>query len=463
MKNRIVLLMMLILYQFATCCKADGIKADEANVNPVGSGKKKLYLPQEIYRVPTGNDYNDKNSEFSHHRKVESDDIAIFWAKEYGSDPRQHELQSKRFDPAAILLDCDRFYAHYRDVIQMVEKGNSLSDKYKLIFFVIGGDEGTAFGGGAADSIGVMWASSLRLQYPPYGAVAHEMAHCFQYLAKSDGHWAYSSSLPGSKGHSIFEMSAQYMLWQVYPEWLTFENYHLKSYIDKTHYAFLHETNMYHAPHVFEYWSMLHGRDFHGRMWRESKAGEDAVLTYKRLTGRNQEDFNDEIFDGYRRFITWDLDRIAQVSIPYANQHKSKLSLSADGKYCIDSTVAPQNYGYNGIKLVIPQDRETVKIYFEGVAGQKGYRNIDLENAGWRYGFVAQKGNGERIYSTIGRRAEGSLEFKLPSDTRQLWLVVSGAPIAHRIHLLDGDESNDEQWPYVFELENTKVDTGSLK
>lgn len=418
---------------------------------------KELYLPSKIWRVSDTNDYKSKDSEYSYSRKVESENIAIFWAKEYGDDPKNHVNTAKRFDPVAILVQCERFYTHYRDTVKMVEQGKSLTDKYKLLFFVIGGDEGTAFGGGAADSIGVMWASALRLQHPPYGAVAHEMAHCFQYLAKSDGAWAYSSSIEGSRGHAIFEMGAQYLLWQVYPDWMTFENYHLKSFMDKTHYAFLHETNMYHSPYVFKYWASLHGVDFHGRLWREAQAGEDAVLTYQRLHGMNQDTFNDELFDGYRRFMTWDLPRVHTYAAPYANQHRTKLIAGSEGQYRIDSTVAPQNYGYNGIKLFVPPGGTAVQLHFTGLAGQQGYRPIAVENAGWRYGFVAMKKDGERVYGTIGRDAKGNLVFTVPDQTEYLWLVVSGAPRQHIIHLLDGDDANDEQWGYQFSLEGTTV------
>ncbi|MBE8722403.1 DUF6055 domain-containing protein [Sphingobacterium pedocola] len=418
---------------------------------------KELYLPSKIWRVPEANDYRNEDSEYSYSRKVESENIAIFWAKEYGDDPKNHINSTKRFDPIAILAQCERFYMHYRDTVKMVQRGKSLTDMYKLLFFVIGGDEGTAFGGGAADSVGVLWASSLRLQYPPYGAVAHEMAHCFQYLAKSDGAWAYSSSVAGSRGHAIFEMGAQYLLWQVYPDWMNFENYHLKSFMDKTHYAFLHETNMYHSPYVFEYWSMLHGTDFHGRLWREARVGEDAVLTYQRLHDMNQDTFNDELFDGYRRFMTWDLPRVQIYAAPYANQHTTQLIAESDDSYRIDSAVAPQNYGYNGIKLVVPPKGTSVKLHFTGMAGQEGYRLTAVENAGWRYGFVAMKKNGERVYGTTGKDVRGDLVFPVPEQTEHLWLVVSGAPIQHSIHLLDGDDANDEQWGYQFRLDGTIV------
>jgi hypothetical protein len=50
-----------------------------------------------------------------------------------------------------------------------------LSDKYKIILFVIGGKEGTAFGGGTDDKIGMLWTPAARIQKAPYGALAHEL------------------------------------------------------------------------------------------------------------------------------------------------------------------------------------------------------------------------------------------------------------------------------------------------
>lgn len=47
----------------------------------------------------------------------------------------------------------------------------------------------------------------------PYGALAHELGHSFQYMIRAD-----NGKGPGGP---ISEMSAQYMLWQVYPEWMT--------------------------------------------------------------------------------------------------------------------------------------------------------------------------------------------------------------------------------------------------
>ena len=234
-----------------------------------------------------------------------------------------------------------------KNKLQFLEKGKSTTDSTKILMYVFGGDDGTAYGAGK-DSIGMLWSPAVRIHKPPYGALAHELGHSFQYLTGADGHFGFKN------GGSIWEMTSQWMLWQVYPNWIEFENYHLQAFLDNTYRAFLHEENMYHSPFVLEYWSNKHGKTFIGELWRNSKKGEDPVLTYQRLTNIDQKTFNDEIFDAYRRFLTWDMPRIEEVSSKYANIHHTKLDEIEDDWFRISVKEAPQNYGYNAISLEVP-------------------------------------------------------------------------------------------------------------
>lgn len=73
-----------------------------------------------------------------------------------------------------------------------------------------------------------------------------------------------------------------------------------------THKAYLHLENIYHSPYVLEYWGMKRGLPFIAELYRQGKRGEDPVITYKRMTGLDQKQFCDEMFDAYRHFINWD-------------------------------------------------------------------------------------------------------------------------------------------------------------
>ncbi len=91
---------------------------------------------------------------------------------------------------------------------------------------------------------------------------------------------------------------------------------------------------------------------------------------------------------------------------------------------------------------------------FKGVAGVPGYRSINVDKAGWRYGFVAQTEDGDRVYGDMYSDEEGMAEMVLPINTKRAWFVVLGAPIEHWHHPWDDDPSNDEQWPYQVTFEN---------
>lgn len=427
--------------------------------------EKELYLPAKISRVPEGNDFQNKESEFSFHRMVQSDNLALFWHKEYGDDPMANPDEKKRFDVQFALRECDRFYNYYVNQLKMVHKGKSISDKYKLLIFVFGGNEATAFGGGSDNKVGMLWTPAVRISKTPYGALAHEMAHSFQYILRVDNEGS------GPAG-AINEMSAQLLLWQVYPEWMTFENYHLVDFMKKTHYALFHSTNMYHSPYVLEYWQFKHGITHFADLSRATQRGEDPVTTYKRIHSLTQEQFNNEMFDACRRFITWDMKRIEKVARPYANQHFTLLQPAAEGWYRIDPAKCPQNYGYNGIKLQVPAAGTKVALTFKGMAGAEGYSTVKTEMAGWRYGFVASLKNGKRVYSKMYIDANGTAQFTVPKQTEYLWLVVMGAPTEHwaagaRRGQQGGQagagQSGEEQWPYQFKLEGTSPDNAMFQ
>lgn len=417
---------------------------------------KQLYIPAKVWKVPNHNDYADASSEFCNQRSAQSDDLAMFWAKEYGDDPTKNADPKKRFDPQQSLVECERFYRYYIDVLGFAAKGHSVSDKYKMLIYVVGGTGGTANGGGLENKIGVLWTPAVRINRPPYGALAHEMGHCFQYLIHADGG---TGSPPGP----FFEMTSQYMLWQVYPEWQTFEKYHLDAFMKQTHLAFMHPDNQYHSPYMLEYWAYKHGPTFLASLWRDMNRGEDPIQSYERLTKIDQATFNDEVFDAARRFVTWDLPRIEKTSARYANQHTTELKDVGDNWYEIAESRCPQNYGYNAIKLTVPAADSSVTLNFKGEAGATGFRSIKPELAGWRYGFLAVKQDGSRVYGPTNSASEGQTKFVVPGGTKFLWLVVTGAPTQHWPYKASKDNSSDEQWPYRIQLTGTAPDASDLR
>jgi hypothetical protein len=414
---------------------------------------KQVLLPKRITRVPRDNDFDDPESEFCHARSKSTDNFVLFWAKEYGLDPGANQDERRRFDVDRCLSECERFFDYYVNTLKWLDMDSSVAARYKFLIFVFGGSSGTAFGGAIDDKIGALWTPAVRIHREPYGVLAHELGHSFQALQRADGGGGFS-------GGAIYEMTAQYMLWQVYPEWMTFENYHLVDFMRQTHLAFLHQDNMYHSCYPLEYWSDKHGLEFIARLWREAQREEDPVLAYRRITGINQQQFNAEMFDACRRFVTWDLPRIEKVAARYANQHETKIIAEEDGWYRIAPEKCPQNYGYNAIQLETPSAGTTVQLQFEGLAGAEGYSSVQPEKAGWRYGFVASRDDGSREYGEMYSDSNATGHFTVPENTKHLWLVVMGAPTEHWVRQGGSRRRReagaaDEQWPYRFHLEGT--------
>lgn len=418
--------------------------------------QKEVYLPDTVWMVPNNNNYAADTSTYCFKHSKESENVALFWHKDFGDDPMLNPDSTLRFDVDQLSKECERIYNYYVNDLKFVQKGKSITDKYKALIFIFSGEDGSAYGGGEDEKVGIFWAPPSRMRKEPFGALAHELGHSFQYLLKADGAPTFSA------GFSIYEMTSQFMLWQVYPQWMTFENYHLVDFMKQTHYAFLHEINMYHSPYILEYWSNKHGLDFIGKLWGGAQEGEDAVMAYKRITEIDQATFNDEIFDAACRFITWDMTRIDDVAKPYRNQHSCKLNPVDDGWFRIDKSRCPQNYGYNGIKLEVPDEGKVVMLRFKGIAGAEGFNTINTDKAGWRYGFVAYGIDGSRKYGEVNSSSNGVVEFKVPKNTQYLWLVVCGAPTEHWIHEIDWKDENDEQWPYQIKLSGTTLDDSVL-
>ena len=408
---------------------------------------KQIRIPAHLNTVPENNDFQDSSSEYCYQRSIEGPDMVLFWSKAYGTNPMDNPDTIRRFDPKRALQECERFYRFYVDSLGLVRKTGGVASRFKIIFLVVGGTDNTAYGWGQ-DSVGVLWTPASRMSQYPYGVLAHELGHAFQYLASLD----YGGRLDGP----ITEMAAQYMLWQVYPDWLHFENYHLKGFLKQTFLAFEHPANTYHNPFVLEYWSEKYGKTFYSKLLHQASSAEDIVSVFKRLQNMDDQAFATDMFKGIRRFITWDLPRIKKEAHEYINQHDTKMDAASNDWYRVDSINVPENYGYNAIPLALPDKPDAkISVDFMGLVEQA----IDSTSkvavpAGWRYGFIAYNKTGKTYYSKIGTDKRGKLGFKVPDGTLNLWLVVMGAPGKYIALKWQGqtDINTYFKWPYKIKL-----------
>lgn len=425
------------------------------------SAQKTVYIPRFI--TNEGIDPNNPSSQWCYAHSKESDNVVVFWEPGFGNDPSTVG-GSYRVNINTLLNVAEKSCSMYLDSLKFAIRGSSVTDRYKLMIFLLYSTEWAAYGSGQDDLVGSLHVNPAAANYET--VVAHEIGHCFQYITgcDTDGGYRYGFGPDRSGGNGFWEQCANWMSFKVYPQ-QQFASGDFRNYISSNHLHILHETPRYANYFLPDYWTFKHGKDFVGKLWRESRSPEDPVETYKRLNSLTQAQFNDEIYEHAARLTTWDLPAIKSYGEKYIDSRAQvKMNLTSDNFWMIDPSVCIENYGYNSIKLNAPSLARDVSVIFQGKAGTSGFRSLNKDKGGWRYGFVALLNDGARVYSDMGtaNMADGTnpdqtLTFSCPANCSKLWLVVSGAPQEHWRHAWDDDNSNDEHWPYQVKFVNTNL------
>ena len=407
--------------------------------------QKKIYIPEDL----RGMDLQADTSKWSFNRSAETDDLIFMWERGFGQDvsnppmldgkPMSYNLNN--------LIDCvQSFYTFFRDTLAFSKPG-SKADEYKMMVMVMYSLDGTAYGGTYDNFIGALWVAPNRIQDEKMNCMAHELGHSFQLQIPAD------SVGDAWGGSGFFEMTSQWMLWQVNPDWLTDENYHFEAFKKLTHKAYLHLENIYHSPYVIQWWSDLHGRKSIAELYRQGKVREDPVMTYKRMYRLKQGEFCDEMFIGYQHLVNFDYKHARKETRKYACSFDTECyptsayghpSPKRGGEWLRPKDY-PEEYGFNAILL---DDKVNLKA--------KTY-DLQLRGDHLRYGFVGITTDGESIYSSVNAT---SFETPKGKQLKHLYLIVMGAPEKHyQIPMPTEDDpepkANLQQFPYQFKITTT--------
>lgn len=422
---------------------------------------KQLVFPDGIVNQKP-EEFLDRNSKFNIYYMAEGPNVAVMYEKTWGSNPESDPKLP--LDRKKAVEYAEDIYAWMINEAGFANWTTSYAAKYKILVFVHYSDAGGAVGYGR-DNVGVLEVKQPGImktnKHGCPGVLQHEMMHCFQYITHYDGSYNYGWS------GMIYEMTSQWALLHRFPDWPDLEYGHFKEFMKGTHKAFMHEDNQYHSPYVLEYWEYKHPHMVRD-LWQGNIKDDnrDPVQTYKRLNNMSQEQFNDEMFEGVCRFVTWDIPALKEANVHHIDKHQYTLTSIGENEYRPDYSTCPQNYGYNCIKLKAPAAGTTVTVDFKGSLNIAGYKVKNQAYAGWRCGFIAMKANGERIYGEMNKAQVKTLSFTVPADgVKYLYFVVMGAPKTHWKYIRNEKDQNgnitkdnENNWPYTIKITGTTLD-----
>ena len=442
----------------------------------------RIYIPQEL----RSNDFYKSSSQWYYGRSRQSDHFIVFWEKgdqwdEYGDlTPKDCTNEKLQVDVDDLLEKAELFYKMNIDILNfaVTGKGESNLDKYKMIIMLLYTTDWVATGSGYDNTIGALWVNPSTC-HPVGSTIAHEIGHSFQYQVYSDQLKTGTGSGLGSgfryeigQGTGFWEQCAQ---WQSYQKFSSgedytnqmFDSYNFTVFKDQCHTHFLHEHQRYASYFLQWYWTLKHGNDAVGRVWRESKKPQDPCEAYMKIYGITNDEFNAEIYDYAARCCTWDypvaIENTKTIK-DYGANYIDAISwkyVKEDGWYRVAKEKCPEATGFNHIRLSVPSGGGPVGVDFVGLPGADGYNPMDgnISKAGWTYGFVTLKGDGSVEYSkpVLVNSSDYmvSSQYDVPSDAAKLWMVVAATPTEYLTHLWDENDDNDLQWPYKVRFSNT--------
>lgn len=439
-----------------------------------------------------------QDSYYSWHRMRQSDHFFVFWSPEFGDDPNSAEnvAAGMNVDIDDLLKKAEQYFKTNVEVLGMAElgKGKSMLDNYKMQIYLIYQDEWLATGAGYDDKIGALWVNPSTC-HPVGSTIAHEIGHSFQYQvyadkigkqgATADLHhgFRYGFGPDGAGGCAFWEQCAQWQAQIDYPQEMF--GYHVDVWKKNCHRHFNHEWMRYASYWLQHVWVEKHGVDAYGRIWRESVYPEDPLETYRRIYCSNsQTQLYSELYSYAARMVNYDLKFASPTSVTVPDNVKGDyttyLYKIGDQKYQVGYASCPGTTGFNVIKLKVPAAGTTVSTNLAALVvgsklakGDKGeqvdgdgavvsktdsYNSQANNTANYRCGYVAMV-NGKPVYSSMSKGKSVTADYVVPSGTKALYFVVMAAPDTYNRQYWNDKESDDEQWPYSFEITGTDVNS----
>ena len=384
--------------------------------------QKTVYIPQEWRNRTDTLIYKESDPDnkytWSKSRSVESDNVIIFWDKNYGSK-KPHELPKNDWnyvDIPDLLAKCEAFFELEINQLGFVDPEKSNLSKYKVMVLMNYSQPGdwACYGGGYDFMVSALWLNSATCK-PVGHSVAHEVGHSFHYMcyAEHSNHQDSSTDNTGfhlacGNGQAIWEQTAQWQACQSYPN-LMFDQ-SIGVFRNSHNYAFSHEWHRYQS-----YWMHYYLCQYYNdittvaQVWNQPMTGQsrgngsDFNQALMALKGLSASDLYRLYFDYACRLVTWDLD----VCAPYRNNYIGDFSyqcvLTDDGAYQVALASCPQGTGFNVIPLQLPKAGTTVTTHLTALT--PGATLADGDPGQFLNGDTNYETATERHYNIGGNRS----------------------------------------------------------
>lgn len=467
------------------------------------TGEKGIYLPSVFNQ--SGTEYQEGAFSWSMSRKRESTNFVVFWDKGYGSTAPDQLATSNFYyvDINNLLAKAEEYYALYATTMGFVNPTTSTTmSKYKCMIMLEYSTEWAAYGSGYDFVVPALWINPETCK-PVGHTIAHEVGHSFHYMAFAEANNHQNSNtintgfhLACGQGQAIWEQTAQFQAAMAEPTEMFTESYPL--FCNNANYAFSHEWMRYQS-YWFHYYLCQYYNDpaMVGKVWNQPMTGQsegnatDFCQAYIKLKNLTAAQFYERYFDYALRCATYDFDAAASYRNNYIGKFDYHCSKLSDKKYQVAYHSAPQSTGFNVIELNVPSSGTTITTQFtalthgcaldakdpatynNGVANANVTAGVTKYNSagsasyrGFRVGYVFLNSNGTRTYYNDGivhctgtAEKTENISTTVPANTSRIFLVVTPALTTYVKHAWDENISNDDQWPYSFELVNTDLKT----
>ena len=430
----------------------------------------------------------------------ETDHFAFYWTDADEKDPGTTNNTGKltmdtiKYGAGQLEKDYDLFTDP--NGIDFPAPGCASAVKHKIMVIV---NHATGLMGGSTnDNYPAMWMMPTNMR-DDWG-LAHEFTHTLQFATgefMQDRQW-------------IFEMHAN---WTAFHATGKTDPHFTDLMVNNPNVHFGSSHFMYYSWQFLEYIAEKYGVGAISKAWWRAfttpDSPDDNPMQYLReALGLSQTQYNDLIGEYAAHNVTWDYpgttsdggkslqqvfsdyygdieDRSVGPAGPlgtfqvrtnrltYLDQTTDANGKPIAGRYQVLNEQAPEQGGYNVVKLNPDAGATSITVGFHGIRQSKSATSafpkegddgtgwnqpasVPEPASGWRWSVVAIDAAGKARYSAVQSASDGLLTFALKPGDQRLYLVVAGTPSVMQRYLWTQQSYSIYRYPYVVDLAGAK-------